>query len=237
MSAIITIRDLTKKYKVGSEIITALNGINLTINGGEFLCIIGTSGSGKTTLLHLTSGLERPTKGDIFFGNLSLNQVKEREMSAFRRKHIGFIFQSFNLVPSFSALENVMLPLIYDSVDRKERHNRAKEMLISVGLGSRLNNKPGELSGGQQQRVCIARALINNPKIVFADEPTGNLDTKTSAEIMDLLQETVSIRKQTLIIVSHDLTMANYADRVIHMVDGNITKITTKEELTSEKID
>ncbi len=192
---------------------------------------MGTSGSGKTTLLHLTSGLERPTEGEVYIGNLALSRIKEKQMAVFRRKYIGFIFQSFNLTTNLTALENVTMPLVFDGVPLKEREKRAKKVLLDLGLGARLNNKPTELSGGQQQRVCIARALINNPQILFADEPTGNLDTRTSAEILKLLMTATREQQRTLIIVTHDRDVAAQADRVVEMSDGRIEKITVREEL------
>lgn len=228
MSELIRIKNLTKKYRIGSEIIHALDNVNLTIAKGEFLCILGTSGSGKTTLLNLTAGLEKPTKGEIYIQKVLLNKVKEQQMSAFRRKHMGYVFQSFNLVPSLTALENVALPLTFDGVPAREREARAKKLLTDLGLKDRLNNKPSEMSGGQQQRVSIARALINNPKIIFADEPTGNLDTKTTQDIMDLLSTTIKTNNQTLIMVTHDRELTRFADRIVEMVDGQIVKITTK---------
>jgi putative ABC transport system ATP-binding protein len=230
MEPIIKIKDLTKKYKVGEEIITALNEVNLEIAQGEFICILGTSGSGKTTLLNVTAGLEKPTRGNVVIQGVSLPKVKEKEMSIFRRKHMGFIFQSYNLIPSLTAMENASLPLIFGGVGVKERNKRAKDLLNELGLGKRLANKPTQMSGGQQQRVSIARALINNPKIIFADEPTGNLDTKTTKEIMDLLIRLVKERNRTLIMVTHDLELAQYADRAVYMVDGEIQKIVTKGE-------
>lgn len=230
MEPIIKIKDLTKKYKVGEEIITALNEVNLEIAQGEFICILGTSGSGKTTLLNVTAGLEKPTRGNVVIQGVSLPKVKEKEMSIFRRKHMGFIFQSYNLIPSLTAMENASLPLVFGGVGVKERNKRAKDLLNELGLGKRLANKPTQMSGGQQQRVSIARALINNPKIIFADEPTGNLDTKTTKEIMDLLIRLVKERNRTLIMVTHDLELAQYADRAVYMVDGEIQKIVTKGE-------
>ena len=224
MSALIEIKGLIKKYRVGQEIITALDGVDLTVEEGEFLCILGTSGSGKTTLLHIMAGLERPTRGEVVIKGFNLTKLKEKNMAGFRRKYMGFIFQSYHLLPALTAVENVSLPLIFDGANRKERMKRARDMLVQVGLQDRLKNKPTEMSGGQQQRVCIARAMINNPKILFADEPTGNLDTKTSQEIMTILAEKVKEAGVTLIMVTHDLEIASFADRVIHMVDGRITK-------------
>ena len=223
MAPIIEVKNLIKKYRVGTEIINALNGVNLQISRGEFIAIVGTSGSGKSTLLNMMSGLERPTKGEIFINNVLINKVKEKDMATFRRKHMGFIFQSYNLLPALTALENAALPLVLQGVSIKERTKRAVEMLKILGLGERMKNKPNQMSGGQQQRVSIARALINNPKILFADEPTGNLDTKTTKEIMELLTSTVKEKGQTLVMVTHDLEVASYADRIIHMVDGVIT--------------
>lgn len=225
MAPLIEIKGLTKKYRLGQEIITALDGVNLTIEEGEFLCILGTSGSGKSTLLHIMAGLERATKGDVLLKGISLTKMKEKNMAGFRRKYMGFIFQSYNLIPSLSAMENVALPLIFDGVHKKIRQKRARELLVQLGLQHRLKNKPTEMSGGQQQRVSIARALVNDPKIIFADEPTGNLDSKTTVEIMSILKEKVKSAGVTLIMVTHDLEIAEYGDRVISMRDGKIVKI------------
>lgn len=224
MGMMIQISGLTKKYKLGEEIITALDNINLEIAEGEFICILGTSGSGKTTLLHIMAGLEQPSRGSVLIKDINLTKMKEKNMATFRRRYMGFIFQSYHLIPSLTALENVALPLIFDGANSKDRIRRAKEMLGQMGLKDRMKNRPTEMSGGQQQRVSIARALINNPKIVFADEPTGNLDTKTSQEIMNILAEKVKASGVTLIMVTHDLEVAGYADRIIYMVDGRITE-------------
>lgn len=222
MAALIEVKGLTKKYRVGQEIITALDHVDLAIEEGELLCILGASGSGKSTLLHVMSGLERPTRGEVWIKGVSLLKMKERKMAGFRRKYMGFIFQSYNLIPTLNALENVTLPLLFDGVSKKTREQRAYELLVQLGLKKRLKNKPTELSGGQQQRVSIARALVNNPKIIFADEPTGNLDTKTTKEILELLTTTIKEKGQTLVMVTHDWDVASYADRIIHMVDGVI---------------
>lgn len=224
MNTMITIKDLTKKYRLGQEVITALDNVSLEIAKGEFICIVGTSGSGKTTLLHIMAGLERPTRGIVAIKDKNITKMKEKDMAIFRRKHMGFIFQSYHLIPSLTALENVSLPLIFDGVSTRERMKKSRDLLVQVGLKDRLKNRPTEMSGGQQQRVSIARALINNPQIVFADEPTGNLDTKTSREIMGILTEKLKESQVTLIMVTHDLEIAGYADRVIHMVDGRITQ-------------
>lgn len=226
LAVIMQIKGLTKKYRLGQEVITALDDVNLDINEGEFLCILGTSGSGKTTLLHIMAGLERPTRGEVIVkGTTVLSKMKEKDMALFRRKFMGFIFQSYNLLPTMTAMENVSLPLIFDGVLLKERLKRARDLLGQLGLKERVLHKPTEMSGGQQQRVSIARALINNPKVLFCDEPTGNLDTKTTKEIMDILKEKVISRGVTLVMVTHDLELVPYADRAIYMVDGKITKI------------
>ena len=223
--ALIEATDVVKKYKVGSEVITALDGINLSIDKGEFVAILGTSGCGKSTLLNMLSGLERPTKGDITINGVRINKVSEKNMSRFRAKEMGFIFQQYNLIPSLTALENVMLPLTIQGISKKTRIARSKAILEKLGLGKRLNNKPSQMSGGQQQRVSIARSLVSNPKIIFADEPTGNLDSKTTVEILEFMQSIVREEQRTLIMVSHDTEVAMYADRIVHMLDGRITGI------------
>ncbi len=228
--ALIEAKDVVKKYKVGSEIITALDGINLSIERGEFVAILGTSGCGKSTLLNMLSGLERPTKGDVIINGVRINKVNEKNMSRFRAKEMGFIFQQYNLIPSLTALENVMLPLTIQGVSKKIRVQRSKAILEKLGLGKRLYNKPSQMSGGQQQRVSIARSLVSNPKIIFADEPTGNLDSKTTMEILEFMQEIVRTEHRTLIMVSHDAEVAMYAGRIVHMLDGRITNIEEKQE-------
>ena len=227
-------KGLIKKYKVGSEIITALAGVDIKIYKGEFVAVLGTSGCGKSTLLNMISGLERPTKGDIIIGSTRINKVSERNMARFRSREMGFIFQAYNLIPSLTAMENVTLPLMLQGVSKKKREKKAKAMLIELGLGKRLHNKPSQLSGGQQQRVAIARSLVTQLKIIFADEPTGNLDTKTTIEILSFLQQIVRKRQCTLIMVSHDLEVAQYADRIIHMRDGKVIKITEGEAAIKE---
>lgn len=226
----IEVKGLSKKYRLGREIITALDEVDLKIEEGEFLCILGPSGSGKTTLLHSLAGLERPSRGEVWVRGTCLSKMKEKNMAFFRRKYMGFIFQSYNLIPAMTAQENVLLPLVFDGISDGQRQKRARDMLVKLGLKERLKNKPTEMSGGQQQRVSIARALINNPRIVFADEPTGNLDSKTSQEIMTLLTEKVKETGITLVMVTHDLDMADYADRIIRMVDGKISEIVIKNK-------
>ncbi|HOK63245.1 MAG TPA: ABC transporter ATP-binding protein [Soehngenia sp.] len=210
---------------MGDEKIIALNDVNLEIYRKEIICIIGTSGSGKSTLLNMMAGLEKPTKGEIIINNMHLEKMNEKQLTKFRQKNIGFVFQSYNLIPTLTALENVSLVLTFRGVPRKVREKKATEMLKNVGLGKRLHHKPSEMSGGQQQRVSIARAFVGNPKIVFADEPTGNLDTKTSFEIMDLVTNMAKDLNQTLVIVTHDDEISSYANRIFHMRDGKIEKV------------
>lgn len=219
---VIKTRSLTKKYRLGHEVVVAVNEVDLAIPRGKLTCIMGVSGSGKSTLLHLLAGLDRPTRGEIDFEGYALSSMRENQMAAFRRKFMGFIFQSYNLIPSLSALENVALPLLFAGVPQKERDRRAKALLAQLGLGDRLKNRPSQLSGGQQQRVAIARALVNNPRVIFADEPTGNLDSHTSKEVMELLSDLVRERGHTLVMVTHDPNVASYADLVLHMRDGRI---------------
>ncbi|MDR1643698.1 MAG: ABC transporter ATP-binding protein [Clostridiales bacterium] len=231
MSDAIVLKDVKKIYRMGQEKIAAVGGISITFEEGKIYCLLGASGSGKSTLLNLLAGLEKPTKGEIIFKGMHLEKMSESDLAIFRRRYIGFVFQSYNLLPTLTALENVSLPLAFRRVNGKERKIRAREMLKAVGLANRANHKPSEMSGGQQQRVSIARAFINNPKVVFADEPTGNLDTKTSEEMMNLVTGIARERNQTLIIVTHDLEMSHYADTVIHIKDGIIESIDEKPEL------
>lgn len=223
--AIIRIRDVKKIYQMGREQIHAIDGISMNIYQGEVCCLLGKSGSGKSTLLNLIAGLEKPTEGKIIFHKKHIERMDEDQLAIFRREYIGFVFQSYNLMPTLTALENVTLPLIFRGVPKKERTERAMEMLKAVGLEERANHKPFEMSGGQQQRVSIARAFVNNPPIVFADEPTGNLDTKTTYEMMDLITGMAKQNHQTLIIVTHDLELSEYADRIVILQDGKIERI------------
>lgn len=222
---IIEIKNVRKVYRMGEEKVVALDNITFSIEQGEFCCLLGTSGSGKTTLLNLMAGLEKPTKGEIKIKDKHVEKMSEKQLAVFRRNHVGFVFQSYNLLPTLTALENVSLPLIFKGISKSRREKRAEEMLRAVGLEKRLKHKPNQMSGGQQQRVSIARAFIGNPEIVFADEPTGNLDTKTTKEVMDLITTMARNNKQTLIIVTHDVDIAEYADKIIHVRDGNIEKI------------
>ncbi len=231
MDELIVLKDLSKVYKMGDEKIVALNSINLSIYKEEFVCLLGTSGSGKSTLLNMMAGLEKPTKGEIIISNRHLEKMNEKDVTKFRQLNVGFIFQSYNLIPTLTAMENVSLGLTFKGVSRSKRNKLAKEMLENVGLGSRLHHKPSEMSGGQQQRVSIARAFVGKPRIIFADEPTGNLDTKTTLEVMDLMTTMAKDLKQTLIIVTHDTELADYVNRVVYLRDGNIEKIEEKEAL------
>ena len=222
---LIEIRNLKKIYKMGTEKVVALGGINLDIYEGEILCLLGTSGSGKSTLLNMVAGLDKPTSGSITIGGVHIEKLNENQVTKFRRLNVGFIFQSYNLIKNLSAMDNVSLGLIFKGVPKKKRDDLAKDILEKVGLGDRLHHKPNEMSGGQQQRVSIARAFVDAPRIIFADEPTGNLDTNTSFEVMNLMCEMARKNNQTLIIVTHDVETSIYADRIVDMRDGMITSI------------
>jgi len=210
---------------MGDEQIVALDDVSFDFEEGKIYCLLGTSGSGKSTLLNLIAGLEKPTKGEILFKSAHVEKMSEKQLADYRQKYIGFVFQSYNLLPTLSALENVTIPLIFKRVPKHKRVERAKAMLKAVGLDKREKHKPMQLSGGQQQRVSIARAFVSDPVIVFADEPTGNLDTKTTFEMMELITNMVRENKQTLIIVTHDLEIAHYANTILYIRDGNIEKI------------
>ncbi|WP_212698878.1 ABC transporter ATP-binding protein [Vallitalea pronyensis] len=214
---------------MGNERVVALDNISLDINKGECCCILGTSGSGKSTLLNMIAGLEKPTKGLINVKGNRIDKMNEKKVTKFRQKHVGFVFQSYNLLPNLTALENVAMPLIFTGMPKKKREKEAKRMLSAVGLGDRLRHKPSQMSGGQQQRVSIARAFVGTPEIVFADEPTGNLDTKTTMEVMKLITTIAKDNNQTLIIVTHDVETSVYANRVIHVRDGLIESIEMNE--------
>ena len=230
MENIVELTNVKKVYRMGEERVLALDNINLQIGKGEICCLLGTSGSGKSTLLNLMAGLEKPTKGEIKVRNHNVEKLNERQLAKLRQKYIGFVFQSYNLLEHLTALENVTMPLIFKGIPKKKRENRAKEMLKAVGLESRMNHKPSQMSGGQQQRVSIARAFITNPEIVFADEPTGNLDSKTTEDIMELIVGMAEEHNQTLVIVTHDTEISRYANKIIRIKDGCIEKIVTKNE-------
>ncbi|MBC8588920.1 ABC transporter ATP-binding protein [Paratissierella segnis] len=236
MDDLIVLKNLRKIYKMGDEKIVALDDINLNIGKEEFLCLLGTSGSGKSTLLNMMAGLEKPTRGEIIVNKLHLERMNEKDLTNYRQRYIGFVFQSYNLISTLSALENVSLGLIFKGIPKSKREKMAKTMLINVGLGNRLHHKPSEMSGGQQQRVSIARAFVGDPSIVFADEPTGNLDTKTTFEIMNLITSMAKESNQTLIIVTHDTEISVYANRIVYMRDGNIEKIVANEKAEGEVV-
>ena len=219
---IIQVRRLRKIYCMGDEKVTALNGVNLDILQGEICCIFGTSGSGKSTLLNQLAGMEKPTSGEVRIRGVRVSRLDEEELAAFRQRSIGFIFQSYDLLPSMTAVENVALPLMFRGIPKKEREETAARMLRQVGLGHRLNHYPGQMSGGQQQRAGIARAFAAQPEVIFADEPTGNLDSRTTREIMEMITGFARQLHQTIVLVTHDPEMEQYADRVIRLVDGTI---------------
>jgi len=227
MTTAIQLVDICRQYHLGSTDVNALNHINLEIDQGEFVALVGPSGSGKSTLLNLLGGLDKPTGGEIKVQSLSLQLATEEELTAHRRHNVGFVFQTFNLLPTLTALENVALPLMLSGVGLVERQTRASEILERVGLSHRLDHRPTEMSGGEQQRAAIARALVNNPTLVLADEPTGNLDSSTGVEVIRLLRELNTERGATLIIVTHDQEVAAYADRVVHLRDGEIAEVET----------
>lgn len=228
--------NLHKVFRMGQEKVHALNGVNLSIDRGEFVAILGTSGSGKSTLLNMLAGLEKPSKGEIHVGSVALEKLNERQLAKFRQLNIGFVFQSYHLIPTLTAQENVALGLIFKGVPRKKRDAMAKNMLANVGLANRMKHKPSELSGGQQQRVSIARAFVDQPKIVFADEPTGNLDSRTSEEVMELIRGMATDFKQTLVMVTHDEDTALHANRIFHIIDGKLDRIQTKTKEETHEI-
>ena len=224
MDWIVEALNVKKIYKIGALEVPALNGVNLKVEGGEFMSVMGPSGSGKTTLLHLIGALDRPTEGRVFISGIEISRLNDDELAELRNRRIGFVFQFFNLVPRMDALKNVELPMAFAGVPREQRRKKSTEILERVGLGERISHRPAELSGGQQQRVAIARALVNNPSIVLCDEVTGNLDTKTGEEILNLLRKLNREQKQTFILVTHDPLVANFVDRIAYMRDGMIVK-------------
>lgn len=219
---VIYVHNVRKVYCMGGEEVVALNRINLKIYKGEICCIFGTSGSGKSTLLNQLAGMEKPTRGEVLIRGQNVSRMSEEELAVFRQNNIGFIFQSYNLLPSMTAMENVAMPLMFQGMDREKRELIAKELLCNVGLSHRLSHYPGQMSGGQQQRAGIARAFVTRPKVVFADEPTGNLDSRTTADIMKMISGFSRKYDQTIILVTHDPGMAQYADRIVTLVDGSI---------------
>ena len=225
MDRVIEVKSLYKLYRVGDEVVRALDGVGFEIFKGEFCAIVGTSGSGKSTLLNMLAGLEKPTRGSVVIAGSHIENLTEEQLVRFRRENVGFIFQSFHLLGTMNAVENVALPLSFRGVPRDVRMRKADKMLDLVKLKKHKKHLPNQMSGGQQQRVGVARALVLDPKIIFADEPTGNLDSHTSEEVMRLMQQVVREQKKTLVMFTHDAHLATYADRVFHIRDGKILKI------------
>ncbi len=223
---IIELKEVWKTYTMGENVLHVLKGINLTINRGEFIAILGPSGSGKSTLMNQIGVLDVPTQGTVLLDSHDISNLSESELAKIRGQKIGFIFQQFNLIPTLSALENVTLPTLFQEVEEDKVIKRATMLLTRMGLGDRLNHKPNELSGGQQQRVAIARSLINNPDIILADEPTGNLDSASGKEVMKMLTDLHGKEGKTIILVTHDIHLVNYSKKTIYLKDGEIEKIT-----------
>jgi putative ABC transport system ATP-binding protein len=221
VAEIIKVENVKKIYRMGDNEVRALDGVSLVVEEGEFLMVMGPSGSGKTTLLHLMGCLDKPTEGEIYIASTPVSKLNDSQLAKIRNKMVGFVFQQFNLLPRLTALENVELPMIYAGVPKSARRKKAKELLELVGLGDRLHHRPTQLSGGQMQRVAIARALANDPMVLLADEPTGNLDSKSGEEILKIFSE-LNERGQTIIIVTHDPEVAKHAGRIVRMRDGKI---------------
>jgi len=221
MSALIELKGIVKKYEMGEEILFAINNVSFSVEKNEYLAIMGPSGSGKSTLMNIIGCLDTPTEGEYILDGKNVSEMTDSELAYIRNKQIGFVFQTFNLLPRSDALHNVELPLIYSGMPKSERMEKARQALINVGLGDRMKHKPNELSGGQRQRVAIARAIVNNPAIILADEPTGNLDSKTGEEIMSLFGE-LNRLGNTIIVVTHAEEVARHANRIIKLFDGKI---------------
>ena len=234
MKEIISIKHIRKAYKIGEEVIEALKDVSLTIFKNEYVALMGPSGSGKSTLMNMLGCLDSPSSGEYVLNGLSVATMTDNELAEVRNKEIGFVFQTFNLLPRASTLDNVALPLVYAGFSKVDRVKRAGEVLDSVGLGNRMNHKPNELSGGQRQRVAIARALVNNPAIILADEPTGNLDSKTSVEIMGLFEE-IHNKGNTIILVTHEEDIALHAHRIVRLKDGLVESDTVNPKITTYK--
>lgn len=230
-NTVIWIRDLHKIYRMGDNEVHALRGVSLSVQRGEIIAIMGPSGSGKSTLMNIIGCLDQPTWGTYTLDSQDVSELSDDDLAAIRNRGVGFVFQKFNLLARTTALQNVALPLIYAGVNQTKRRNRAKEVLESVGLGDRLDHTPNELSGGQQQRVAVARALVNEPSIILADEPTGNLDSKSGKEVMEILQRLNQETGITIVLVTHDPRVSRYAQRVLHLFDGKIVK---EEYLTDD---
>ena len=227
---IITTQEIKKIYVMGSEQVKALNGLSINIHSNEYVALMGPSGSGKSTLMNLLGLLDTPTSGDYNLNGNIVSEMPDSELATVRNKEIGFVFQTFNLLPRLSALDNVALPLVYSGMSKRKRNEKAEAVLETVGLGDRIDHRPNELSGGQRQRVAIARALVNDPSIILADEPTGNLDTKTSIEIMAILEE-IHNRGNTIILVTHEPDIAMHAHRIIRLRDGVLESDMTNDNI------
>jgi putative ABC transport system ATP-binding protein len=236
MQPIIELDNIKKEYKIGTEEIHALSGVSLSIYKNEYVALMGPSGSGKSTLMNMLGCLDSPTSGQYILNNIAVAKMSDNELAEVRNKQIGFVFQTFNLLPRSSTLENVMVPLIYAGIPKTKRIEMATKVLEQVGLGNRMSHKPNELSGGQRQRVAIARALVNSPAIILADEPTGNLDSKTSEEIMGLL-ESIHQKGNTIVLVTHEEDIAMYAHRIVRLKDGKIESDIENKNIKSWKIE
>jgi len=232
-------KKLSKNYSLGEHDVLALNAVDFSVKEGEFVSIMGPSGSGKSTLMHLLGGLDNPSSGEVYLSDKALSKLSQKELTLTRRHNVGFVFQFFNLIPTLSAEENIMLPIIIDGKKPKGYENRLNQLLELIGLSDRRDHRPDQLSGGEQQRVAVARALVTNPAILLADEPTGNLDSKTGQEIMRLLRKSCNELNQTVIVVSHDPRAAAYANRVVFLRDGSIVKEMSfpKKKKIEEKLD
>lgn len=226
--AVIELKEVWKVYKMGEVDVNALSGLNLKVKHGEFIAIMGPSGSGKSTAMNLVGCLDLPSKGNIWLEQKNIAHLHESDLAQIRGKKIGFVFQKFNLIGTLTALENVMLPMIFQGIEGEKRKERAKQLLELVGLGERVNHRPNELSGGQQQRVAIARSLANDPEVILADEPTGNLDSKSGAVVINFLKELNKKEKKTIILVTHDPDVAKHADKIYYLKDGKILKVENK---------
>ncbi|PWM75570.1 MAG: ABC transporter [Bacillota bacterium] len=235
MAAIIHTEKLRKVYVVGKERVVALNDVDIQIEKGEFCCIVGQSGSGKSTLLNQLAGLEKPTRGKVFIGRHEISAMSENELAHFRQQHLGFIFQSYNLLPSMTAAENVAMPLMFKGVPRSQRIRLARKELKDMGLGARADHMPTEMSGGQQQRVGIARAFVGKPRVIFADEPTGNLDSTTSKQVLYRMLELSKKEGITFVMVTHEPSLAACADRIITILDGKVQSDVVQDEATREQ--
>ena len=235
MDNVITLNSLVKNYYIGKIVVEALRSIDLMIDRGEYVAIMGPSGSGKSTLMNIIGCLDSPTSGEYYLNRKDVSKMDDNSLAEIRNKEIGFVFQTFNLLPRYTALENVMLPLIYAGVPKHERMEIARTVLESVGLADRMDHRPNELSGGQRQRVAVARALVNKPSIILADEPTGNLDSKSSAEIMNLFDE-IYRKGNTVIVVTHEEDIARHAKRIIRLMDGQVAADTVNPAYVEKQI-